>query len=182
MALVGMGKIYLPWGRKMALAAVAASFCFSGPNPVASRYLPLFVIERSVNANVVHYDAKLGPDGKLDPREPVVAYWIMRAEDGRRQDLNLIERLKAYGFTTQASGADAYKLSIVSEKMRQILVTHEANAARAEMLIGGCHAYLQRIFVNTRKSMLLNFAESAELQGVDTTSGQPCREIIAAGR
>src|SRR5712691_865167 len=105
MPLVGTRRT-VRWGRRMALAATAASFCFSGPNPIGSRYLPLFVIERSVNANVVHYDAKLGPDGKLDPREPVVAYWIMGAEDGRRQDLNAIERLRAYGFSTQVSGAD----------------------------------------------------------------------------
>ncbi len=59
--------------------------------------VPLFVIERSVNGNTVHYDAKL-KDGKLDPQQPVVAYWIL-SENGKRQELNLLERLKAYGFS-----------------------------------------------------------------------------------
>ena len=42
--------------------------------------VPLFVIERSVNGNTVHYDAKL-KDGKIDPQQPVVAYWIL-SENG----------------------------------------------------------------------------------------------------
>ena len=45
-------------------------------------YVPLFVIERSMNKNVVHYDAVVTPDGRLNPRQPIVAYWVMAAEDG----------------------------------------------------------------------------------------------------
>ena len=51
-------------------------------------YSLLFIIERSTNKNVIHYDAKFGKDGKLDPKNPVVAYWIMAAEDGRRESLS----------------------------------------------------------------------------------------------
>jgi hypothetical protein len=171
------------WGRKAALGLVLACLGFSGPTAPTGRFLPLFVIERSVNSNVVHYDAKIGADGKLDPSQPVVAYWIMRAEDGRRQELNLLERTRAYGFSIQpqrqAQGMDAYKMTIVSERKREILVTHDGDAARAEMQIGGCHAYLQRIFVSTHKSLLVNFAESAELFGVDVASGKVCQERVA---
>ena len=59
---------------------------------------PLFIIERSKNANVVHYDARLTADGKLDPKDPVIAYWVLSAEDGRREELSWIEKKKAYGF------------------------------------------------------------------------------------
>src|ERR1039457_4263601 len=48
---------------------------------------PLFIIERNKNANVVHYDAQLTADGKLDPKRPVIAYWVMLAQGGRRQNL-----------------------------------------------------------------------------------------------
>ena len=63
---------------------------------------PLFIIERSKNANVVHYDARLTADGKLDPKEPVIAYYVMLAEDGRRKELNWIEKKMAYGFDIEA--------------------------------------------------------------------------------
>src|SRR5258707_10801902 len=167
------------WERNAGLGLVVGSLCFSGPVAPSVRLLPLFVIERSVNSNVVHYDARMGADGKLDPRQPVVAYWIMGAEDGRRQDLSLLERTRAYGFSIQAQGTDSYKLTIVSERNRTILVTHDGSVARAETQIGACHAYLQRIFVSTHKSLLLNFPDSAELFGVDVSSGKPCQERIA---
>jgi hypothetical protein len=48
------------------------------------RQATLFVIERSTNANVVHYDANIAADGQLDPRQPISAYWVMAAEDGHR--------------------------------------------------------------------------------------------------
>ena len=75
---------------------------------------PLFIIERSKNANVVHYDARLNADGKLDPKEPVIAYWIMLAEDGRREDLNWIEKKKAYGFDIKPDpSGDGYRMTVV---------------------------------------------------------------------
>src|ERR1039457_5763512 len=57
---------------------------------------PLFIIERNKNANVVHYDAQLTTDGKLDPKGPVIAYWVLLAKGGRRQNLNWIEKKTAY--------------------------------------------------------------------------------------
>ena len=68
------------------------------PNGDPADTHPLFIIERSKNTNVVHYDARLTADGKLDPEEPVIAYYVMLAEDGRRKELSWIEKKMAYGF------------------------------------------------------------------------------------
>ncbi len=43
----------------------------------------LFVIERSKNANKVHYDVCIGDDGYPSGTEPVVAYWIL--ENGKKR-------------------------------------------------------------------------------------------------
>lgn len=166
------------WLFKTGLWLTAGAFCLSAPAVPAPRLLPLFVIERSQNANVVHYDAKLRADGTLDPQQPVVAYWVMAAENGRRQDLNLLERARAYGFSTQALDMDAYMMTIVSEKKHQFVITHQGETARAETQLGACHAYLQRIYVTTRKSLLLNLPESAEMYGADVATGRPCYEKV----
>ena len=42
----------------------------------------------------MHYEARLTADGKLDPKEPVIAYWVMRAEDGHREELTWMEKKK----------------------------------------------------------------------------------------
>jgi Domain of unknown function (DUF4833) len=146
------------------------------------QYVPLFTIERSINANVVHYEAKV-KDGRLDLREPVVAYWVMATEGGRRQALNLIERTKAYGFTTLAEQiGESYKMFLVSDRMREIRVVDQNGSVHAEAIIAGAQAYLQRIFITARKALLFDTAESAELYGVDVATGQPRYEKVQAPR
>ncbi|MFB3077782.1 MAG: DUF4833 domain-containing protein [Lysobacterales bacterium] len=66
--------------------------------PGAIEQQHLFKIERSKNANIVQYDARVLPDGKLDPDKPVVGYWIRLAEDGRKMKLRFLEKRFAYGF------------------------------------------------------------------------------------
>ena len=102
-------------------------------------YVPLFVIERSVNGNVVHYDARL-KDGKLDAANPVIAYWVM-SEDGHRQELNLLERLKAYGFEIHpGKDSESFRMTIVSDKKKEIRVLRLGQEVRALAHIGSCEA------------------------------------------
>ena len=158
-----------------AVFSLAVLPCFGQVN-----YVPLFVIERSTNANVVHYEARL-KDGKIDPHEPVVAYWIMAAEDGRRQELNLIEKLKAYGFSIHPDGVpEAYRMVLVSDKKKEIRVLHVGNSVRAEMQIGACNAALQKIFISAHKSFL-GSPEYAEMRGIDISTGAPCSERVTPG-
>lgn len=146
------------------------------------QYVPLFTIERSINANVVHYEAKV-KDGRLDLREPVVAYWVMAAEGGRRQALNFIERTRAYGFTTLAEQiGESYKMFLVSDRMREIRVVDQNGAVHAEAMIAGAQAYLQRIFITARKALLFDSVDSAELYGIDIATGQPRYEKVQSPR
>jgi hypothetical protein len=167
------------------LKPVCLSLLLLATAPAQSRdqYVPLFTIERSINANVVHYEAKVGKDGRLDLREPVVAYWIMAAEGGRRQALNFLERTRAYGFTTLAERiGESYKMSLVSDRNREIRVVDQNGVVHAEAIIAGAQAYLQRIFITARKSLLFDSAESAELFGTDIATGQPRYEKVQAPR
>ncbi len=61
---------------------------------------PLFVIARSLNANVVLYEAAYRRDGTLDPEKPLTVSWRLDAQDGRREGLNFIERMRAYGVSS----------------------------------------------------------------------------------
>ena len=47
--------------------------------PVRAECGPLFVIERSVNANVVVYEAVQDAEGRFDPVHPIRAYWLLKA-------------------------------------------------------------------------------------------------------
>jgi hypothetical protein len=157
------------------MTASAASAVSAGDTQV-----PLFVIERSVNGNVVHYDAQL-KDGKLDPQQPVVAYWVM-AENGRRQELTLLERLKAYGFSIfPDKQAEVFRMTLVSDKKREIRVVHMGSEVRAEAQIGHCSAHLQKIFIESKKSWMINMPEYADMIGSDIQTGAECRERVMPG-
>jgi hypothetical protein len=164
-----------------ALLSAAAVFLTALPSFGQINYVPLFTIERNTNANVVHYEARL-KDGKIDPHQPVIAYWIMAAEDGRRQELNLIEKVRAFGFNIHPETVpEAFRMVIVSDKKKEIRVVRVGNSVRAEVNLGACNAALQKIFINAHKSFLVGLPEYAEMQGTDITTGAPCSERVTPG-
>ncbi len=143
------------------------------------RSVPLFTIEKSSNANRVQYDARLLPDGHFDAKQPVVAYWVMAAEDGRHQELNFIERAKAYGFTLRQDGPDSYRLWVVSHKEKEIHIFRDGTGVKAEAVISGREALVEKIFVQQRANpLLIAFPAFAEMVGSDKQTGQKLIEKV----
>lgn len=140
---------------------------------------PLFVIERSVNANTVHYDARLMPNGELDPRQPVAAYWVMEALDGHRQALNGIEKRRAYGFNIQpGENPQCYRLQLAAERRRIIYVYRQGASVRAETTIAGRRAYLKRIYVSTHTVLAVPTVRYIQFFGIDAATGQAVSEKV----
>ncbi len=134
----------------MRLWIVGIIFCICIPlgTAAAGTVQPLFYIDRSLNANVVRYDVRLNSNGTLDQKEPVIVYWLLNAEDGRREDLSYIERTRAYGIKVKPNGIKGeYLLTIVSFKDRSIRVFMNDGVARAETNINGNLAFLERVFI-----------------------------------
>ena len=142
------------------------------------RSVPLFTIEKSSNANRVQYDARLTPDGHIDPHQPVTAYWIMAAENGRRQELNILERAKAYGFALRQDGLDSYRLRVVSHREKEIHVFRDGRTVRAEAVIGGRVARVEKIFIQMHKSLILSFPDFGEMYGFDRETGEKRYEKV----
>jgi hypothetical protein len=143
------------------------------PAPAQKNTQPLFIIERSKNANVVHYDAQLIADGNLDSNEPVIAYWILLAEDGRREELNWIEKKKAYGFHIKPDpSVNGYKMTMVAVPQGQITVKKDGDAIRAELVIDGRPAVLEKIYINATDGLLWPKVHYIELYGKDIKTGE----------
>jgi len=162
------------WFAVLALLAALAA-----PAAAQIKTSPLFIIERSKNANVVHYDARLTADGKLNPKEPVIAYWVMLAEDGRREKLNWIEKKKAYGFTIKPDrSVKGYKMTLVAAPKRQIIVKKEKDAFRAEAVIDGRPAVLEKMYINASDGLTGPKVQYIEVYGKDLQTGEKCREKL----
>jgi hypothetical protein len=138
---------------------------------------PLFIIERSKNANVVHYDARLTADGKLDPKEPVVVYWVRLAEDGRRKELSWIQKKMAFGFTvTPDPSLDGFRMTLMAAPERQITVKKEKDAVRAEAVIDGRPAVLEKMYINSSDGLMGPKVHYIEVHGKDLQTGEERRE------
>ena len=134
---------------------------------------PLFIIERNKNANVVHYDVRIGSDGKLDPKEPVIAYFVMAAEDGRREELNWVERKMAYGFDIEPdSSSGGYKMTMVAVPQQSIVVKKVGNAIRAELAIDGQPAILEKMYIDATDGLTGTTVNYIQVYGKDLKTGK----------
>jgi len=156
------------WGQEAAQAATG---------PVT--FLPLFTISWSLTANVVHYDAKM-VNGKFDPKEPVVAYWVMHQTDGHREPLTFIERMKGYGFKIRpGSEPETWDMVVVSVKKKTIRIARSGEGFEITLPIANCPvARLEKVHVQAHKWHMLSIPDYAEMAGTDVRTGEECREKV----
>ncbi|HVH46542.1 MAG TPA: DUF4833 domain-containing protein, partial [Labilithrix sp.] len=114
---------------------------------------------------------------KLDPRGPVVCYWILYAEDGRREPITSIER-RAYGFKVAPEPSGSWLLYLAAASDRAVRVVRWQGRWVAQVLIGGRSAVLKRIYVTTDESGLIPIVRSVDLFGDDMVTGRPSTERI----
>jgi len=132
----------------------------------------LFVIERSKNANVVQYDVQLTADGKLHPREPVIAYWIRYAKDGQKKGLSFAQRRWAYGFKTKYNAkTNSATMEMVAKIDRKIKVHEIDGVYHGQTRIDGRPAFIDKIFITSTEEGTLPKVESIELYGKDRETG-----------
>lgn len=139
----------------------------------------LFFIQRSKNANEVHYAARLTAEGKLDRKQPVVAYWLLLAEDGRRAELNFLQRRKAYGFSiAPAPSGETWLMTLVAYPAREITVRQTPDGVQAEILIAGRRSNLEKLYIAATEGKFLPTVNYIELFGRDLEAGEKTYEKI----
>jgi hypothetical protein len=140
---------------------------------------PLFSITWNLTGNYVQYDAKLR-DGELDPKEPVVAYWIMKQTDSHHEPLRLIERRKGYGFSIHPGSApDTYDMVIVSVKKKTLHVARIGGQFDVTLSIANCEmAHLNQARVQAHRWHFITIADYVDLLGTDAKTGAVCRERV----
>ena len=123
------------------------SNAFAGGKRVSTTVV---TIARSKNDNVVNYDVNTKGD-RIDTDEPLSVYWVMLAEDGRREGLTWLERKLAYGYRLVGKvRRGGFRLQLVSFAKRTIVVRLVSGRPRAEVRIDGKRAELDRIYVKTK--------------------------------
>lgn len=163
----------------MSRGAIGTLILALGAAPGEVSWQPLFQLIRNKNANVVEYGARIAPDGLLDSDRPVDAVWILKATDGRREGLNLLERNHAYGLSWKPERPrEIYEVTLVCCKDRGLTVQKRGDRYEADTSVGGAPSRLVRIVVTADESSIPPKVQSVELYGVTLSGNGPIYERI----
>lgn len=145
----------------------------------ADRAGHLFFIERSKNKNLVQYDVQLTANRDLSDSRPVNVYWVL--ENGRREELNSIERKYAYGIARQERvDRDKFKVILAAFKGLEIIVEKLNDSFKAVVSINGTESILQKIYVKSEETQArLPRILYVELFGRNKETGRPVKERIS---
>jgi uncharacterized protein DUF4833 len=159
------------WGLRRGAVVALLAFALpalgeaAGP-PGGACPAHLFVIARSKNANIVVYDANRGPSGDFVASAPVVAYWLLNGENGKREELNRIQRERAYGFDISRGDAPGtYVLAFKAAPQRRFAIRMLDRCPVATGPIGAQSGILRRIFVQSKEESVMPRVEYVEIFG-----------------
>jgi hypothetical protein len=139
----------------------------------------LFFIERSKNRNLVQYDIRLTENSDLPGPRPINVYWILA--NGRREELNPIEREYAYGIVRQEKlDKDKFKLIVAGLKGLEIIVERMKDSFKATVLINGKETILEKVYIKSEERLKgLPKILYIDLFGRTKEMGLPIKERIA---
>ena len=138
----------------------------------------IIIIERNLNKNEVHYAVRIA-HGRIDQEEPIVAYWIMKEKGGIREDLNWIEKRKAYGFNIKKDETgDFYYMKFKGYDTRSIKVLVKDGQPKAEIGINKAPAYFEKMYIYAVVSGFMPDIKYIELKGKDLKTGIHVSERI----
>jgi hypothetical protein len=90
-----------------------------------------------------------------------------------------LEKSRAYGFTVEpGEDSNSYRLKLVAQKRRDISIVRRGDAIRAEAVIGGRRAWLQKMYVNTHRVLAVPTVKYIELFGIDVATGETVIEKV----
>lgn len=158
------------------LTGLALALSFAGA-ALADTTQQLFFIERSKNANEVHYDARVDANGVLQSKDPIDAYWLRKAGDGSRGPITMLQKI-AYGYDVDPAAPGTYTMKLTALKERPLTLLQVSRRWRAQTTIGGKQGYLSRVYIATDESGLFPKVLYVDLFGEEVGTGAAITEHL----
>jgi Domain of unknown function (DUF4833) len=148
----------------------------------SSNALQLFYLQRQPNPNTIVIELRV-KNGVVDADNPVHVFWLRYTENGngKRAELNFIQRKFAYGVQTKKIADNVFELNFVSyKKMKFRLEKGKDNLWRTYTgLANGSRMVLRRVYLHVNGgSFWKPRVEYVELKGNDTETHKEIRERI----
>ncbi len=128
----------------------------------------LFYIQRNQNQDTIVYRVNRTPDGFINRRLPVEAYWIKFTEGGIHKKLNHLQNKLAYGYDSIEINHDLFRFRFVSYQALDIyIVRKEGDRYEAHCTMGGRMVRLKNIYVYAEEFGVFPNVKYIELYGQD---------------
>lgn len=139
----------------------------------------LFYTQRSLNKNVVIYEANYDSEGYLVAEQPIKYYWVLMEEDGRVEDLSYTENKLAYGLEFELMDDNCYHVILKADKAIDFTLTQKAPfQAELSAQINKSHMKITNIYVLSKKTMVLPKVEFVLFEGLDIISNDSISEKV----
>ena len=175
--------------RHLALLLFVAATLAAAAGPGTRRTYPVppqsptlvFYLQRSMNANTIVYEAAVRPDGSIDGRAPISAYWLRFSNAGERRELSWVERHFAFGPIAEPDRASkgVWTVRVAGYDRRTARLMLDRNGRPA--LIGevsGRTAKLVSAYLHLDEDGSVPKVTSVELFGVDVADGSALHEAF----
>ena len=165
--------------RALLLLAAAVLLGAAGEDfPVPAEPNQIFYVQRSLNSNTIVYTARVGDDGKLDPRRPVDVFWRRYNDEGERKELSSLERSMAFGVKSEPVEGEpgSFMIRVVSYPKRAALLKIVDGVPRLEMNVAGVPAKLDHAYLDVDDSGSVPSVNRVDLYGVSLATGEELKE------
>jgi len=156
-------------------ALIAFSSAVQAGGPVQGDRL--FRITRNKNDNIVCYDVR-HKSGRLDKENPVSVYWVIPSKKDKLEDLNFLERTKAYGISVvKAFGQDSVDVMLKAGK-KPIRVTVRGGHWVALATLDSREVAIDSVYVMADESGTMPTVHWVEVMGRYPATGESMRKRI----
>ena len=140
----------------------------------------LFYTQRSLNSNIVVYEANFDENGILNPEQPIKYYWILLEEEGKREDLTYTENKLAYGLEFEKVNDSLYRVIFKPDESLELFLSLKAPfQAELTAQIKTTTMKLSHVYVKSKKQLVLPKVEYVQFFGVDKyTQDSICEKLI----
>ena len=161
--------------RALVALLVFSSSAAEAGDPVQGERL--FRVTRNKNDNIVCYDL-LKKDEKMEKDNPVSVYWVIPSKQNKLENLNFLERTKAYGVSlVKTYGQDSVDIMLKAGK-RSIRVTVRDARWVALTTLDSLEVAIDSVYVMADESGAKPTVQWVEVMGRHPGTGESVRKKI----
>jgi len=136
----------------------------------------LFYTQRSLNQNVVIYEANFDSVGYLNVEQPIIYYWILIEEEGQIEELSYTENKFAYGLEFKLIDEHRYHVVLKADETIDFTLSQRAPfKAEFSAQIHTSHMMITNVFVQSKKTMVMPQVDFVLFKGLDINT----KEIVS---